>query len=56
MTLSLRAIGVLAALALTAQGPAPIPLEAGMVIDRSVTIRPYDTTGFAELRFDIQRK
>ncbi len=40
MTLSIRAIGVLAALALTAQGPAPIPLEAGMVIDRSVTIRP----------------
>jgi hypothetical protein len=36
----LRAIAVLAALSLTEQGPVLVPLEAGMVIDRSVTIRP----------------
>ena len=36
----LRAIAALAALSLSGQGPALVPLEAGMVIDRSVTIRP----------------
>jgi len=37
----LRAIAAaLAALSLTGQGPALVPLDAGMVIDRSVTIRP----------------
>jgi nitrous oxidase accessory protein NosD len=36
----LRAIAALAVLSLTEQGPALVSLEAGMVIDRSVTIRP----------------
>ncbi len=35
-----RTICVLAALAAVGQSPALVPLEAGMVIDRSVTIRP----------------
>jgi hypothetical protein len=34
-----RTICVLAALALTGQSPALVPLQAGMIIDRSVTIR-----------------
>ena len=41
MTISFwRTISVLTALALTGQSPALLRLEAGMVIDRSVTIRP----------------
>jgi parallel beta-helix repeat protein len=36
----LRVIGVVAALALTEQSPPLVSLQAGMVIDRSVTVRP----------------
>ena len=38
--LLVRTIGVLAALAVSGQNPALVPLKAGMIIERSVTIRP----------------
>lgn len=38
--LLVRTIGVLVALAVSGQNPALVPLKAGMIIERSVTIRP----------------
>jgi len=38
--LFLRTISVLAALAVSGQSPALVRLEAGMIVDRSITVRP----------------